>query len=480
MREKKAARGGGAPAPPPEGRGPSGPPGPPSVHPGRIHILRDLPPGPGPIVYWMSRECRAEDNDGLLHARDLARAANAPLLAAYCLAPAFPGAGAAHFRFIVEGLRETAHTLDRLRIPFHLLRGDPAHELPALVARTNAGALVVDFDPLRPKRAWLAAILGRTAIRVAEVDSRNVVPCRAASDKREFAARTLRPKIHRLLPIFLQPPPPLAPMPPGVGSAPPPLDWSALLSSFGSLPPTRFRPGPAAARAGLAAFLRDRLAGYAERRNDPLAGATSDLSPWLHFGMLSARRVAVEAARAAAPDADKEAFLEELIVRRELADNFCHHTPDYDAYSALPAWARATLEKHRRDPRVPLYPADRFEAGETHDALWNAAQAEMVRSGKMHGYLRMYWAKKILEWSASPEEAIRIAVSLNDRYELDGRDPNGYAGVLWAIGGLHDRPWGERAVFGTVRYMGLPGMRKKFEVEKYIEKWTVDGREGDG
>ena len=194
----------------------------------------------------------------------------------------------------------------------------------------------------------------------------------------------------------------------------------------------------------------------------------SDLSPYLHFGQIAPQRVAREIQQADAPPEAKQAFLEELIVRRELSDNFCWYNPDYDKFSGFPEWAQKTLDQHRDDRREYLYSLEEFEQGRTHDALWNAAQLEMVLRGKMHGYLRMYWAKKILEWTASPEEALEIAIYLNDRYELDGRDPNGYVGVAWSIGGVHDRAWGERPVFGKIRYMNLSGCQRKFKVDQYI------------
>jgi deoxyribodipyrimidine photo-lyase len=195
----------------------------------------------------------------------------------------------------------------------------------------------------------------------------------------------------------------------------------------------------------------------------------SHLSPYLHFGQLSAQRVALEAQGYDADIPAQEAFLEQLVVRRELSDNFCFYEPAYDRFEGLPAWARETLDRHRTDPRPYLYGLEEFEEARTHDPLWNAAQSQMVKTGYMHGYMRMYWAKKILEWTESPEEALRVAIYLNDRYELDGRDPNGYTGIAWCIGGLHDRAWGERPVFGKVRYMSAGGARRKFDAAAYID-----------
>ena len=231
-------------------------------------------------------------------------------------------------------------------------------------------------------------------------------------------------------------------------------------------------PGATAAIRTLAAFVGERLDAYDTRRNDPNAGAVSGLSPYLHGGQLAPQRaaLAVLAAKSHAP-AGADAFLEELIVRRELSDNYCHYTPDYDQFSALPDWAQKTLTAHAGDERPYCYAPAVFEAGATHSDLWNAAQRQLVRTGRLHGYMRMYWAKKILEWSASPQAAIAIALELNDRYALDGNDPNGVVGVLWSVGGLHDRPWANRAIFGQVRYMNERGCRRKFDVDAYIARY---------
>jgi deoxyribodipyrimidine photo-lyase len=230
------------------------------------------------------------------------------------------------------------------------------------------------------------------------------------------------------------------------------------------------RPGESAAHEVMDAFLENGLEHYDERRNDPTAGGQSNLSPYLHFGQLAAQRVALEVQSRAPEAAGRKSFMEELVVRRELSDNFCHYNPGYDSCQGFPEWARKTLELHRLDARPHLYSAVELERASTHDDLWNAAQQQMVVTGKMHGYLRMYWAKKILEWTPTPEDAMRIAVYLNDRYELDGRDPNGYAGIAWSIGGAHDRPWPERPVFGKVRYMSYNGCRSKFDVRGYVAR----------
>ena len=306
-----------------------------------------------------------------------------------------------------------------------------------------------------------------------EVDARNIVPCRHASPKREYGAYTLRPKLRRLLPDFLVPFPRLPRHPyPWKGTAAP--CWSSAEDGLrvAAGPPAIGSPAPgaSAACALLRRFIREDLARYADDAGDPTKLAQSNLSPYLHFGQISAQRVATDVQNSDAPPAAKAAFLEQLIVRRELSDNFCLHTPDYDQASAFPAWASSTLDAHRRDRRPYRYTLAQFEAAETHDPLWNAAQKEMVKTGRMHGYMRMYWAKKILEWSESPEDALAVCILLNDRYELDGRDPNGYAGIAWSTGGVHDRAWSERPIFGKIRFMSSNGCRSKFKVDAYIRQ----------
>ena len=231
-----------------------------------------------------------------------------------------------------------------------------------------------------------------------------------------------------------------------------------------------YRGGSREAMRRLRLFIRERLPRYATDRNEPTPYRTSELSAHLHFGHISPITIALAASGSDAPRESVDAYLEELIVRRELSVNFVARNPDYDRLDGCPAWALKTLAKHAGDPRPVLYTARQLEEAETHDPLWNAAQDEMVLTGRMHNYLRMYWAKKILEWSPDAETAFGIAVDLNDRYEMDGRDPNGYTGVAWAIGGKHDRPWPERPIFGTVRFMSYESTRKKFDSAAYIAR----------
>jgi deoxyribodipyrimidine photo-lyase len=443
------------------------------MHPERYRLLKQGVSGKGPVIYWMSRDQRTRDNWALLFAREQALQAKTPLQVVFCLVPEFLQANRRHYDFMVQGLREVEKELTGKGIPFHLLPGQAEEVLPRYLRQVSGGCLVADFDPLQIKRLWKSRVAEKIEIPFFEVDAHNIVPCWTASPKQEYGAYTLRPKLQRLLPEFLEDFPSLKKHPHQPPEETGETDWAAALkplSQPSGLPPVAIRSGEKAAAGALRRFIESGLASYAQDRNDPLKDGQSSLSPYLHFGQIAAQRVAWEVQHASAPAEAKKSFLEELIVRRELADNFCFYNPRYDRVDGFPDWAKKTLAGHRKDPRDYLYAFGQLEGGETHDDLWNAAQREMVNTGKMHGYLRMYWAKKILEWTVSPEEALETAIALNDRYELDGRDPNGYTGIAWSIGGVHDRPWGERRVFGKIRYMSYHGCKGKFDVKAYITK----------
>lgn len=430
-----------------------------------------------PLVYWMNRDQRVQDNWALLATQAWAKEQGVSFAAAHNLVPGFLGGGERQWRFKLAGLRAVEKDLHAKGIPFYLFVGEEAHQdMLRWMKKEKIGGMVTDFFPLRLPQRWLKEVVDGLACPVYQVDAHNVVPCWITSQKQEFAARTIRPKIHAQLTTYLTDIPQVTSQ---VSHAPftyQTIDWKVLegLIPVGA-PPVAvewIEPGEKAAHAALKRFISERLPSYHERRNDPLAGALSDLSPYFHYGHLSPQRAAYEVLHDTAPKAARDAYIEELVVRRELSDNYCFYQPHYDSFAGLPEWARKTLDAHRKDPREFTYPRAEFEHAKTHDPLWNAAQCEMVQTGKMHGYVRMYWAKKILEWTDSPEEAIKIGIYLNDKYELDGRDPNGYVGILWSMGGLHDRPWFNRPIFGTVRYMSLGGMEKKFDVDGYIKKWV--------
>ena len=439
----------------------------------RINKLNEAPLREGPVVYWMSRDQRIKDNWALLYARELALKQKAPLAVAFCLVPQFLGATLRHYGFMLKGLAEVESQLTRLNIGFYLLTGKPELEMARFCRLMQAGALVSDFSPLRITMNWKRALSENLPAAFFEVDAHNIVPCRAASPKQEYAAYTFRPKIKKLLPGFLTEIPEISRHPFSLPDPPPPAAWEQAVEGLKIdrevKEVTAFKPGEKAAREAMRFFIDHKLTRYEAERNDPNLDGQSNLSPYLHFGHLSAQLLALQVKESAGPDSAKEAFLEELIVRRELSDNFCFYNEGYDSVKSFPRWAKETLAEHAGDGREYLYSPQDFEGGKTHDRLWNAAQAEMTVKGKMHGYLRMYWAKKILEWTASPEEAMEIAIYLNDKYSLDGRDPNGYSGIAWSIGGVHDRAWPQRPIFGKVRYMSYKGSKSKFNVEKYIE-----------
>ncbi len=439
----------------------------------RARLLKDGIAGPGPVVYWMSRDQRARDNWALLFAQERALQRKVPLVVAFSLSPSFLGATIRQYGFMIEGLKEVEEELAAKNISFQVMAGNPEKTIPAMISKLKAGLLVTDFDPLRIKREWKEKVRERISVPFWEVDAHNVVPCWVASHKQEFSARTFRPKIDRLLPEFKVEFPVLKKHPfswERRASIP----WERLSKSLRvdkSVSEVKWiKPGEKAAKRALNSFLERKLSSYQEVRNRSELDGQSHLSPYLHFGQLSAQRVVLEAEKADVPQVDREAFLEELIVRRELSDNYCFYNLYYDHFEGFPDWAKKTLNQHRSDAREYLYELEELEMGRTHDELWNSAQLEMVIRGKMHGFMRMYWAKKILEWTPSPEDALEVAIYLNDRYELDGRDPNGYTGIAWSIGGVHDRAWGSRPIFGKIRYMSYRGCARKFNVPSYIEK----------
>ena len=418
----------------------------------------------GIVVYWMNRDQRIDDNWALLEAQYWANEYHVPLVIVFTSKPTLgESIDKAHHRiddWMKQGLNLVQQHSERLNIPFVILQGSPEQILPKFLQEVKAGLLVTDFSPLRMMRKSRDTLAMQLRIPMIEVDAHNVCPAFFITDKLEWGAYTLRPKIHRALSTYLVPFPSLKKQT---------LAWTYLGKPFNltSSKNNSFMPPNDA----LKEFIANRLVKY-EKRNDPNEQATSRLSAYLHFGQLSAQRIALEVRASGLPS---ESFLEELIVRKELADNFCLFQPHYDTFEGFPAWAQKTLNAHRNDQREFIYDYPTFAEGKTHDDAWNAAQLQMVKTGYMHGYMRMYWAKKILEWTASPEDALTIANRLNDTYELDGRDPNGYVGTAWAIGGVHDRPWANRPIFGMIRFMNAQGLKRKFDIGQYIRTWLAEG-----
>ena len=435
----------------------------------------------GNVVYWMSRDQRVQDNWALFYAQQKAGEIHKTVEVVFCLKPGILNSHVRNYLFMLEGLKQVAIELAELNIKFSVLLGEPDIEIDGYLRANHSSILVSDFSPLRIKQEWNNKLIKKLDIPYYEVDTHNIIPVWLVSDKQEFAAYTIRPKIHRLLDEYLDDFPVIKKQKPLSGLLP--IQWGKIfdvLKFTDVSSPKWIKSGNKIASETLKDFISCGLENYDTDRNDPTKLAQSNLSPYLHFGHISAQRIMLELKKAK-PNLkmgkeykikypNENAFIEELVVRRELAENYCFYNFNYDNYKGLPAWARISLDEHKKDKREHVYVVDDFEQACTHDELWNAAQKEMLYTGKMHGYMRMYWAKKILEWTTSPDQAIEIAVLLNDKYELDGRDPNGYAGIAWAIGGLHDRPWIERKIFGKIRYMNFNGCKRKFDVAKYIEQ----------
>ncbi|MFA9479657.1 deoxyribodipyrimidine photo-lyase [Phycisphaerales bacterium AB-hyl4] len=440
------------------------------------------------VLYWMQQAQRTVCNHALEYAAQQANALGLPVVVGFGLTDGYPEANARHYRFMLEGLQQVAGTLERRGIAFVLRKGDPADV--AIELGHDAAMIVCDRGYLRVQKQWRDRVADEAGRRVVQVESDVVVPVEVASDKAEYAARTIRPRLRRQLEKYLVK---LEPTPvkrdalglklDGVSLG----DLDGLLDSLDvdrSVPPVsqHFQGGEAAARARLGAFLDERFGDYAAHRNRPETNDVSHMSKYLHFGQISPVQLALRVLERGeeARDENVASFIEELIVRRELAMNFVNYTPGYDSYACLPRWAQQTLKKHRGDEREHVYTRKQLEAGATHDAYWNAAMKEMRETGYMHNYMRMYWGKKILQWSNTPEHAYRVALALNNRWFLDGRDANSFANVAWVFG-LHDRPWAERPVFGTVRYMAATGLERKCDIQGYVRKVeALGGDDGAG
>ena len=411
------------------------------------------------VLYWMRRDRRVQDNWAMLHGQKLALTAKAPL-AVVTTMPEEQTERRHHF--MVGGLKEVDQELRSLEIPFEVIPSkkgsNPGKKIAEFASDIGAGCVVTDFSPLREAVKELDVLKEEleSGIPVYLVDAHNIVPAWVASDKEEIGARTLRPKIHNVLDGFLKK------FPPVVRNRQPwkklkskEVNWKAVEQMVkvdtSASAVANITPGTRAGLENLAIFVSERLSKYDANRNDPNVDALSNLSFWANFGQISMQRCIMYAKENCKVSSNKKAYVEEAVVRRELSDNFCLYNKNYDSLKGARGWAQETLEKHAKDEREHVYTQKELEEANTHDPLWNATQKQIYLEGKPHGYLRMYWAKKILEWTESPKEALRIALYLNDHYCLDGCDPNGYVGVMWSVCGIHDQGWGERAVFGKIR-----------------------------
>ena len=513
------------------------------------------------VLYVMSRDQRVQDNHALICAQKHAMAKNLPLAVVFCLQSKLGVRSKEHYQFMLDGLKEVETDLAKLNIPFMMLVGDAYERLTGMFHHVQPVAIYFDFNPLKGPKNLLQKLCEVSPCNVYVADTHNAVPLWVTSDKSEVGARTIRIKIHKKLEEYLdEPEKPIKH----------PVNWPGVVKSIDDLKEmiaevlnginssginVDFQSGEHHALKLLDAFIKNDLLSYAKNRNDPSLDSQSGLSPYLHFGQISSLRVALNLRETALKMGDDlhllssskmpqpedttnrtlqgiNALIEELIVRKELSDNFCYYNENYDSIKSAPGWAIKSLETHRDDPREFLYSLRELEQAKTHDPAWNSAQKQMVETGKMHGYMRMYWAKKVLEWSPSrpdvsgildsflPENdmdskgrtatrsfsdketanntqlisplnaditrssipnleslygaewAIEVLKYLNDHYSIDGGDPNGYAGIMWSVAGVHDRPWNEREIFGVIRYMNYGGLKRKFDIGSYINQWS--------
>lgn len=449
----------------------------------RVRILNEQPERPDAryVLYWSQMNRRADANHALEYAIARANELKLPVLFYEGLTCTYKEANDRMHTFVLEGVPETERRLRERGIGYcFYLRKTPASPNDVLYRLAAHAALTVTDDyPTFIAAGHNATVPQKIGVRYAAVDSSCVVPMNLLS-KREYAAYTIRPKIHRLLPQHLKPCPRNEVAVRWQGGTP---EWhtpvtggniAALVAEcridHSVKPSLSYRGGRLAAENALSHFLQHNLKRYARERNEPSSHATSDLSPYLHFGMISSLEIALAVrTHAIQHDLIADEYLEELIVRRELAFNYARHVAKPECLANLPDWAKETLRKHATDHREPLYSREQFLKAQTHDELWNACQKEMLLRGKIHGYYRMYWGKKIIEWSATCQDALETMILIHDRYALDGRDPNTYTNILWCFG-LHDRPWQERPIFGMIRYMSYDGMKRKTSVDAYLRE----------
>lgn len=433
------------------------------------------------VLYWMHQATRVNYNHALNWAIYLANKQQIPLLVLYVITPNYPKANLRSFTFLLEGLQETKAEVEKLGATFVVRIGEAIDHIKALL--WDADSIIMDYSYAKHqkenrKKVYDAVQNQGSFQDIYVVESDVIVPTRQASIKEEYGAYTIRPKLMKVFQkyrdfkglLWLDNTTRIA-----VASDDTLEDIDALLDRLPidkSVKPSMFyKGGYQRASQMLYAFLQENIEKF-EEMNDPSNDFTSKLSMYLHFGQISSLevldRVLLAKEQGRITEAASDAFIEKLLVRRELAINFMHFNSGYDDfYQMTENWAYETMEMHEQDPRPYVYSLDQLENMQTHDPYFNAAMREMVITGYMHNYMRMYWAKKIIEWTSTFVEAYNHIVYLNDKYFLDGRDANSYAGIAWCFG-KHDRPWTERQVFGKLRYMNAEGLKRKFHIEEYV------------
>lgn len=439
----------------------------------RVKLLNNKENGKGNFVlYWMQSSQRTENNWALHKAIETANNMELPVVAYFGLNEDFPEANQRHYWFMLEGLQEVYFNLKKMDIKMMLKKEKPAQGVIDLSKK--ASLIIVDKGYLKRNSEDYKYAAEKAVVPLIQVEDNVIVPVEEASQKEEYSAATIRPKILSKLNNFLELPPEISPKKSSLKMELESIEISDLDKTISSLnidksvnKSDHFRGGTSQAKKLIDEFIEKSLEKYEEEGNNPENNAASNLSPYLHFGQISPIHVSLKILRTNA--VEKHKFLEQLIIRRELAINFVYYNKNYDSFLCLPEWAKKTLTLHTLDERKYNYTLKQLENAQTHDQYWNAAQKEMLKTGKMSGYMRMYWGKKIIEWTKKPEDAFKTALYLNNKYELDGRDPNGYTGVAWCFG-KHDRPWSRRAIFGNVRYMNDKGLERKFDMQKYLQR----------
>lgn len=400
-----------------------------TINTARFFELNNKPIKNREIVYLCEREIRAKDNFALQFALQKSEELNLPLKIIH---PKIIYDYQQKQKFIDNQIEQARSQFKNIGLDFEVIEKTSVE----IIKDTNPAILIIDFNPIL-KRDYVK----NADFKIFEIDGHNIIPARFISNKQEYSASTIRRKIYYNIYPFL--------------------------TEFVNLASDKVE-----ADCVLEEFINNKLQYYSENKNNPSTDAISGLSKYLNLGFISSQRVAFEIIQSGVSDIDKETFLEELIIRKELADNFCLHAHSFKDFSGVPNWAKISLNNHSSDIRPYLYSLNDLENAKTYDKLWNATQIQLIKEGTIHGYLRMYWAKKILEWMSTPDEALKTAIYLNDKYAYDAPSANGYVGILWTIGGLHDRAFADYPVTGKIRRMTYDSLKRKYFLANYIDKYT--------
>ena len=401
------------------------------INPARIFEFNNKPIKSGKIIYMCEREIRAKDNFALQFALQKSKELNLPLKIIH---PKINYEYNLKQKFIYSQIAQAEKQFKNIGLDFEVIEKTPAEIIKSL----KSALIILDFNPIL-KRDYLK----NADFKIYEIDGHNIIPARFVSDKQEFSAATMRRKIYYSIYLFL--------------------------TEFNNLTTEKVEVDYI-----LEDFIKNKLPYYAEYKNDVSNNVLSGLSKYLNLGFISSQRVALEVIKSGVNYINKEVFLEELVVRKELADNFCLYANSFKDFSGVPTWAKMSLNNHKYDIRPYIYSIKELEKAKTHDKLWNATQIQLIREGTIHGYLRMYWAKKILEWTLSPDEALKMAIYLNDKYAYDSPSANGYVGILWAIAGLHDRAFVDYPVTGKIRRMTYDSLKRKYDLGDYLKKYVSE------